>query len=43
MTPDGLALNKVRVVVESNGDLVTAFPQGAFKEMKATDLLIFTR
>ncbi|EOI3549644.1 RHS repeat-associated core domain-containing protein, partial [Cronobacter dublinensis] len=43
MTPGGLALNKVRVVVESNGDLVTAFPQGAFKEMKATDLLIFTR
>lgn len=43
VTPDGLPLNKIRVVVESNGELVTSFPEGAFREMKPTDVLIFTR
>ncbi|WP_411705597.1 hypothetical protein [Edaphovirga cremea] len=31
VSPGGDALNNVRVVVESNGDLVTAFPQSVFK------------
>lgn len=43
VTPDGANLNKVRVVVESNGDLVTAFPQKVFKDMKSTDILIFSK
>ncbi|QRY77897.1 RHS repeat protein [Pseudomonas sp. PDNC002] len=42
-SPDGINLNKVRVVVESNGDLVTAFPQAVFKDLKDTDKLIFSR
>ncbi|WP_272877579.1 RHS repeat-associated core domain-containing protein, partial [Pectobacterium polaris] len=33
-TPEGEALTKVRVVVESNGDLVTAFSQSVFRDVK---------
>ncbi|UOO99793.1 RHS repeat-associated core domain-containing protein [Snodgrassella alvi] len=43
VTPEGTNLNKARVVVESNGDLVTAFPQEVFKDMKVTDILIFSK
>ncbi|MDY4374566.1 RHS repeat-associated core domain-containing protein, partial [Pectobacterium carotovorum] len=39
-TPEGEALTKVRVVVESNGDLVTAFPQSVFRDVKTTDLIL---
>ncbi|MFP1813209.1 RHS repeat-associated core domain-containing protein, partial [Lonsdalea quercina] len=39
-TPEGEALTKVRVVVESNGDLVTAFPQSVFRDVKITDLIL---
>lgn len=37
-----MPLNKVRVVAESNGDLVTDFPQATFKDVKPGDI-IFTR
>ncbi|CAQ83030.1 conserved hypothetical protein [Photorhabdus asymbiotica] len=39
ITPEGEMLNKVRVVTESNGDLVTAFPQSVFKDLKPTDVI----
>ncbi|WP_308455370.1 RHS repeat-associated core domain-containing protein, partial [Pectobacterium odoriferum] len=39
-TPEGEALTKVRVVVESNGDLVTAFPQSVFRDVKTIDLIL---
>ncbi|WP_332009639.1 RHS repeat-associated core domain-containing protein, partial [Photorhabdus akhurstii] len=39
ITPEGEILNKVRVVTESNGDLVTAFPQSVFKDLKPTDVI----
>ncbi|CDH07611.1 hypothetical protein XBO1_440005 [Xenorhabdus bovienii str. oregonense] len=39
ITPEGEVLNKVRVVTESNGDLVTAFPQSVFKDLKPTDVI----
>uniref|UniRef100_UPI003F52ABD1 RHS repeat-associated core domain-containing protein n=1 Tax=Kosakonia cowanii TaxID=208223 RepID=UPI003F52ABD1 len=38
-TPEGEALTKVRVVVEANGDLVTAFPQSVFRDAKIDDLI----
>jgi hypothetical protein len=43
VTPEGTNLNKARVVVESNGDLVIAFPQEVFKDMKSTDILISSK
>ncbi|SCC12770.1 RHS repeat-associated core domain-containing protein [Kosakonia oryzendophytica] len=39
-TPEGEVLTKVRVVVESNGDLVTAFPQSVFRDAKITDMIL---
>lgn len=36
---EGVPLNKVRVVTESNGDLVTAFPQSTFRDLKSTDTI----
>ncbi|CAE1147371.1 hypothetical protein [Serratia sp. Tan611] len=41
ITPEGVELNKVRVVVESNGDLVTEFPQEIFREIKPNDSVVF--
>lgn len=42
-TPEGVNLNKVRVIVEYNGDLVTAFPQEELKILSASDVLIFSK
>ncbi|WP_240043030.1 RHS repeat-associated core domain-containing protein [Photorhabdus luminescens] len=39
ITPEDEILNKVRIVTESNGDLVTAFPQSVFKDLKPTDVI----
>ena len=39
ITPEGVPLNKGRVVTESNGDLVTAFPQSTFRDLKSTDTI----
>ncbi len=39
ITPEGVPLNKVRVVTESNGGLVAAFPQSTFRDLKSTDTI----
>lgn len=39
-TPESEVLTKVRVVVESNGDLVTAFLQSDFRDAKITGLIL---
>jgi len=39
ITPEGEVLNKVRGVTESNGDLVTSFPQNVFRDLKQTDVI----